>query len=721
MRSTSVVVRIVVFVSLISLLELIVGCGGGGSGIFEPAPDFSLAVSCPSQQGTTSIQQGASGTCTVTATAIGGFSGSIALSVSNLPSGVATTFSSTSIVPGGSSTLTINVGSSVATGKYTFSVTGASGTLTHSVSVGLTVTEPLPTVTPLLPSVNVFLGQVATVGFTTTENPTKVTCSVASALGSCVVASSSVSYTAPTTTPTTWNTEIDLTATNDAGSTTAKITVQLGQLTNVTASPSGPVPLAMNMTYVFTATVEGNGTFPSTVTWDTVPAGMGSFVASAASEPNEDSATYTPPQGLPGFTTVTIRATGADGATIGTTTVNVGFSWVFRLTPNGAPARMTAAGALSADGTKVLAADARTADANVAGLVLCDPANKSCSDVWTDSVTSSINSIAAGPSAWYVAGSEADKNGVNRAMLLQVTLNGSAVQVSNFVPDLQTATGTRTEGAMIKVDSSNNVYLGVNGDCPPGSSSSSCVNTGSWIYTYTSMGTPIGNFPVAASFPIVLTGVDVEPGYIGVRADVFTVSGNLTSDGLLLYTHDGQLINDQTGDSVYHAKLFLNGAGDQLLSGGQVKASATDSRFGLDSTPIVDNLIDPYAPWFFAVWDGNNDGTINTAEGAVPNPWGGGDVLGALAPVVGSTSSNTDAGVVSWYGSPTPGYSTPIFWALRVDLPHAPGGPIYTWSGSVYYNGMDGKIHDLLFGRGSLNGINCAVVADYIPDYILPQ
>jgi len=99
--------------------------------------DFSLTVT-PSSQ---SVSQGGSTTYTATVAPLGGFTGSVTLSVSGLPSGATGSFSPNPITGGaGSSTLTVTVGGSTTPGTYTLTVTGASGSLSHSASVSLVVT-----------------------------------------------------------------------------------------------------------------------------------------------------------------------------------------------------------------------------------------------------------------------------------------------------------------------------------------------------------------------------------------------------------------------------------------------------------------------------------------------------------------------------------------------------------------------------------------------------
>ena len=88
-----------------------------------PAPNFSLSIS-PST--VTLNRGGGTATYTVTITRTGGFSSTVQLSVSGLPSGTTGSFSPNPATT--SSTLTLNVSSSTAKGSYTFTVSGTGGT-----------------------------------------------------------------------------------------------------------------------------------------------------------------------------------------------------------------------------------------------------------------------------------------------------------------------------------------------------------------------------------------------------------------------------------------------------------------------------------------------------------------------------------------------------------------------------------------------------------------
>jgi hypothetical protein len=115
------------------------------------SPNFSLAATSTS----VSVTQGGSGTDGITVTPSGGFSGSVALSASGLPSGVTAVFSPASTT--GTSTLTLAASNSAATGAATVTITGTSGTLQHSTTVTLTVNPAMAgtggvTVTPVINS-----------------------------------------------------------------------------------------------------------------------------------------------------------------------------------------------------------------------------------------------------------------------------------------------------------------------------------------------------------------------------------------------------------------------------------------------------------------------------------------------------------------------------------------------------------------------------------------
>ncbi len=99
-----------------------------------PSPNFTLS----SPTGTLSVVQGNNVPATITVNPTGGFSGSVTLSASGLPSGVTAAFSPNPAT--GTSTLTLSAGSSATIGTATITVTGTSGTITQTAAVQLVVT-----------------------------------------------------------------------------------------------------------------------------------------------------------------------------------------------------------------------------------------------------------------------------------------------------------------------------------------------------------------------------------------------------------------------------------------------------------------------------------------------------------------------------------------------------------------------------------------------------
>jgi subtilase family serine protease len=97
-------------------------------------PSFTLSDS-PSSL--TITQGGAGGTSTITVTDLGGFSGSVSLAASGLPSGVTAVFSPNPT--GTTGVLTLTASASATTGTSTVTITGTSGSLVATTTLALTV------------------------------------------------------------------------------------------------------------------------------------------------------------------------------------------------------------------------------------------------------------------------------------------------------------------------------------------------------------------------------------------------------------------------------------------------------------------------------------------------------------------------------------------------------------------------------------------------------
>lgn len=104
-----------------------------------PVGDFSLGAISP-----LTISAGGSGSTNVTVNPANGFSSAVDLSVSGAPVGVTTAPSPAQVTPSGgnpvSSILNVSISPALAPTNFTLTVTGTSGTLTHSATADVTVT-----------------------------------------------------------------------------------------------------------------------------------------------------------------------------------------------------------------------------------------------------------------------------------------------------------------------------------------------------------------------------------------------------------------------------------------------------------------------------------------------------------------------------------------------------------------------------------------------------
>src|SRR5215471_8616345 len=191
-------------------------------------PDFSLSASPNSL----TITQGNMGTSTITVNPINGFSGSVSLSVSGLPSGVTASFNPTSATS--SSTLTLTAGAAAATGTVTLTITGVSGTLTHTTSLTLTVNAPAVADFSLSASPNALSirrgrSKTSTITVTPVNGFTASVSLLASGLPSGVTASFN-----PSTTTSTSLLTFNASSTSTRGTFTVTVTGVSGSLTHTT-------------------------------------------------------------------------------------------------------------------------------------------------------------------------------------------------------------------------------------------------------------------------------------------------------------------------------------------------------------------------------------------------------------------------------------------------------------------------------------------------------
>ncbi len=131
--------------SMLALTLVLLGCGGGGTdGPVTPAPTPDIAVAVGSSL---SVVRGTSSSATITVTRIGGYSGTITLSASGVPTGVTTTFDPTTLVGTAltsSVTFTVSGAAVATTSTVTISASG-NGVTAKSVQFTLTVSTPAAT------------------------------------------------------------------------------------------------------------------------------------------------------------------------------------------------------------------------------------------------------------------------------------------------------------------------------------------------------------------------------------------------------------------------------------------------------------------------------------------------------------------------------------------------------------------------------------------------
>ena len=105
------------------------------------APGFALAVTPAAQ--TLTIGNATGAQLTVAATALNGFTGQVAVTLSGLPTGVTATPATLTLTPGMAQSVTLVAGYSAAAGSTTVSFNGAAGSVTNTTTLALTL-QPYP-------------------------------------------------------------------------------------------------------------------------------------------------------------------------------------------------------------------------------------------------------------------------------------------------------------------------------------------------------------------------------------------------------------------------------------------------------------------------------------------------------------------------------------------------------------------------------------------------
>jgi len=294
-------------------------------------PSFTLSDSPTSL----TVTQGSSGTSTITVHDVNGFSGSVTLAASGLPSGVTATFGTNPTT--GTSVLTLTASSTATTGTSTVTITGTSGSLTATTTLALTVsstTSPAFSVSASPTSVTVTQGAsgTSTITVSSTGGFNSATTLSASGLPSGVTATFS---TNPVTPPANGSATSTLTLTASASATVGTATVTITG-TSGSTSHSTTVSLTVNAssgTKNFTLslspasfTIDDGGSKSTTLTVTSVNGFHSAVTLSVNEFPTDVSATasanpVTPPAN--GSTTVTITWSASRRAPTGTTTIEL--------------------------------------------------------------------------------------------------------------------------------------------------------------------------------------------------------------------------------------------------------------------------------------------------------------------------------------------------------------------------------------------------------------
>ena len=205
-------------------------------------PSFTLSDS-PSS--VTITQGGAGGTSTITVTDLGGFSGSVTLAASGLPSGVTAVFSPNPTST--TSTLTLTASATATTGTATVTITGTSASLMATTTLALTVNAagtPNFTISASPSSLTVTQGSngTSTITITSQNSFSSATTLTATGLPSGVTAAFSPN---PVTPPANGSVNSTLTLTASATATTGTATVTVTG-TSGTLTHNATIALTVN-------------------------------------------------------------------------------------------------------------------------------------------------------------------------------------------------------------------------------------------------------------------------------------------------------------------------------------------------------------------------------------------------------------------------------------------------------------------------------------------
>jgi len=293
--------------------------------------DFSLSATPASQ--TVSAGGGTNYTTTVTAGA--GFNGTVTFNVTGLPAGATATFNPASVTGSGSTTLSVSTAISTPAGSYPLTITGTSGSLSHTANVTLVVTVADFSLSATPASQTVSAGTAAT--YTATVTPGTGFNGTVSFDVTGLPAGASASFN-PATINTSGSTTLNVTTsiTTPVGSYPLTITGTSGSLshtTNVTLVVNGDFSISVTPASrtvskggdaIYTVTVTGAPGFSGTVTLSATNVAAAKEKFSPSSIVNSGNSTLTISTNKGAATgTTTITITGTSGTRVHSTTATL--------------------------------------------------------------------------------------------------------------------------------------------------------------------------------------------------------------------------------------------------------------------------------------------------------------------------------------------------------------------------------------------------------------
>jgi hypothetical protein len=306
---------------------------GGGSGSFTLAPSAS----------TLSLAQGKTATDTISVTDVGGFTGSVTLAATGLPSGVTVAYGTNPTTA--TSVLTFTASATATAGTSTVTITGTSGTTTATTTISLTVSAAGFTLAPSASTLAVTQGKTATDTITVTDvggftgsvtlAATGLPTGVTVAYGTNPTTATSVLTFTASATATTGAATVTITGTS--GTTTATTTINLTvSAAGFTLAPSAStLAVTQGKTATDTITVTDVGGFTGSVTLAATGLPTGVTVAYGTNPTTATSVLTFTASATATAGTSTVTITGTSGTTTATTTISLTVSAAgFTLAPS---------------------------------------------------------------------------------------------------------------------------------------------------------------------------------------------------------------------------------------------------------------------------------------------------------------------------------------------------------------------------------------------------